>query len=44
MKPPPFEYHDPTTIEEAIDLLGRYGTEAGCSPVARALCRSSISV
>ena len=28
MKPPPFEYYDPTTIEEVIDLLGRYGTEA----------------
>ena len=28
MKPPPFEHYDPTTIEEAIDLLGRYGTEA----------------
>lgn len=23
MKPPPFAYHDPTTIEEAADLLGR---------------------
>jgi aerobic carbon-monoxide dehydrogenase medium subunit len=28
MKPPPFEYYDPTTIEEAVYLLGRYGTEA----------------
>jgi carbon-monoxide dehydrogenase medium subunit len=24
MKPPPFEYHDPTTIPEAISLLGSY--------------------
>jgi carbon-monoxide dehydrogenase medium subunit len=23
MKPPPFAYHDPTTIDEAADLLGR---------------------
>jgi aerobic carbon-monoxide dehydrogenase medium subunit len=23
MKPPPFAYHDPATIEEAIDLIGR---------------------
>jgi aerobic carbon-monoxide dehydrogenase medium subunit len=23
MKPPPFAYHDPTTVEEATDLLGR---------------------
>ena len=23
MKPPPFSYHDPTTIEDAADLLGR---------------------
>ncbi len=23
MKPPPFAYHDPTTIEEAADLVGR---------------------
>jgi carbon-monoxide dehydrogenase medium subunit len=23
MKPPPFTYHDPTTIDEAIDLIGR---------------------
>lgn len=23
MKPPPFTYHDPTTVEEAVDLLGR---------------------
>jgi carbon-monoxide dehydrogenase medium subunit len=23
MKPPPFAYHDPTTIEEATDLIGR---------------------
>ena len=23
MKPPPFVYHDPTTVDEATDLLGR---------------------
>src|ERR1700681_2585430 len=23
MKPPPFVYHDPTTVAEAVDLLGR---------------------
>jgi len=28
VKPPPFEYHDPETLEEAIDLLVRYGGEA----------------
>lgn len=28
MKPPPFEYHDPATLEEALDLLRHYGGEA----------------
>lgn len=28
MKPPPFAYHDPTSIEEAVDLLQRFGDEA----------------
>ncbi len=28
MKPAPFEYHRPTTLEEALDLLGRYAFEA----------------
>ena len=28
MKPPPFDYYDPTSIEEAVDLLQRYGDEA----------------
>src|SRR6478672_11954174 len=23
MKPPPFEYHDPSTVEDAVALLGR---------------------
>jgi carbon-monoxide dehydrogenase medium subunit len=23
MKPPPFVYHDPTTVDEAVDLIGR---------------------
>ena len=23
MKPPPFIYHDPTTVAEAVDLLSR---------------------
>ncbi len=28
MKPPAFEYHAPTEIEEALDLLSRHGEEA----------------
>ena len=28
MKPPVFEYHAPASVEEAIELLGRYGGEA----------------
>lgn len=28
MKPPPFDYHAPTTLEEALELLARYGGEA----------------
>jgi carbon-monoxide dehydrogenase medium subunit len=28
MKPPPFTYHDPTSTEEALDLLQRYGGDA----------------
>ncbi len=28
MKPPRFEYHAPTTVEEALALLARYGGEA----------------
>jgi carbon-monoxide dehydrogenase medium subunit len=28
MKPPPFEYHAPTTRHEALELLARYGDEA----------------
>jgi CO/xanthine dehydrogenase FAD-binding subunit len=28
MKPPPFAYHDPTSLEETLDLLQRYGDEA----------------
>lgn len=28
MKPPPFAYHDPTSIAEAVDLLQRYGDDA----------------
>jgi carbon-monoxide dehydrogenase medium subunit len=28
MKPAPFEYHAPNTIEEALDLLQTYGTDA----------------
>lgn len=28
MKPPPFAYHDPTSIEEAVDLLQHYGGDA----------------
>ncbi len=28
MKPPKFDYHAPTTVEEALELLGRYGGDA----------------
>jgi carbon-monoxide dehydrogenase medium subunit len=28
MKPPPFEYHDPKTVDETLAILGRYGGEA----------------
>lgn len=28
MKPPSFEYYDPSTLDEALDLLGNHGTEA----------------
>ena len=28
MKPPPFDYHDPHSIVEALELLQRYGDEA----------------
>ena len=28
MKPPKFDYFDPTTIEEVVDLLGQYGPDA----------------
>jgi carbon-monoxide dehydrogenase medium subunit len=28
MKPPVFEYHDPRTVDEGLDLLRRYGDEA----------------
>jgi carbon-monoxide dehydrogenase medium subunit len=28
MKPPRFKYHDPTTLDEALGLLARYGDEA----------------
>src|SRR5262245_35178510 len=28
MKPPAFVYHDPTSLEEALELLHRYGEEA----------------
>lgn len=28
MKPPPFEYHAPTTVDEALALLARYGDDA----------------
>ncbi|MBI4636838.1 MAG: xanthine dehydrogenase family protein subunit M [Candidatus Rokubacteria bacterium] len=28
MKPPRFEYHAPTTVDEALGLLGRYGGDA----------------
>jgi carbon-monoxide dehydrogenase medium subunit len=28
MKPPPFEYRDPATLDEALELLAKYGDEA----------------
>jgi carbon-monoxide dehydrogenase medium subunit len=28
MKPPVFEYHDPETVEEVLDLLSQYGEDA----------------
>lgn len=28
MKPPPFEYHDPGSVGEALALIGRYASEA----------------
>ncbi len=28
MKPPKFDYHAPTTVEQAIEILGRYGGDA----------------
>ena len=28
MKPPRFDYHDPTTVEEVLDLLSEYGDDA----------------
>jgi aerobic carbon-monoxide dehydrogenase medium subunit len=28
MKPPPFEYFAPQSVEEALELLGRYGSDA----------------
>jgi aerobic carbon-monoxide dehydrogenase medium subunit len=28
MKPPPFVYHRPATVDEALDLLGEHGDEA----------------
>lgn len=28
MKPPPFDYCSPSTVQEVVDLLGRYGADA----------------
>mgnify|MGYP001209293644 CR=1 FL=1 len=28
MKPPPFRYHDPATVDEALALLAAHGEEA----------------
>src|SRR5438477_9333806 len=28
MKPPPFEYHDPSTLDEALGLLAEHGYDA----------------
>jgi carbon-monoxide dehydrogenase medium subunit len=37
VKPPRFDYHAPTTIDEAVALLARYGGDA--KVLARAWCR-----
>ena len=39
MKPPPFEYHAPATVEEALQLLAG-GTARTRSPAGRASCSS----
>ena len=41
MKPAPFQYHAPTTIDEALDLLGRIcrRRRPGAWPAGRAWCR-----
>lgn len=28
MKPPPFDYDAPTSVEEALELLGAHGSDA----------------
>ena len=28
MKPAKFDYHDPTTLDEALDLMSRFGDQA----------------
>ena len=38
MKPAPFEYHRPESVEEAIGLLAKGPTSASW-PAARASCR-----
>jgi len=38
MKPAPFEYYDPDTVEEALELLGHYGDEAKILAGGQSLC------
>ncbi len=37
MKPPPFEYHDPTTLDEALALLAELGDDAKVLAVGQSL-------
>ena len=39
MKPALFEYDDPVTVDEALDLLARYGDDCKVLAGARASCR-----
>ena len=36
MLPAPFEYHRPTTLDEALSLLANTATTRRCSPEGRA--------
>ena len=39
MKPPPFDYRDPATLEETLGLLASYGRTPGPSQAGRASSR-----